>query len=435
MGLIDIPPYVLAGESPPHHAEDRRAFHLRSWEVPEPIAFPREVSAESLAVHARLLEENGTDIVDAPAMEGRTPEYLDSINMNLACALVVSRGLKVEIHKWRPQEVSYVVQRCRGIVRRLIEENDIHRMYVVVVAAGAASLHVVRRRDPTRVGDRARLEVVEPALVVEPWEQWHRRVGDGGDGGGSIITTWMTPTGDPVESRVAAPPEHWTVRAAVDALARIHEPSLRKGLAAYRHEHRSVRPCALLRTQVDGDEFMFHERGDVDFWAGSFPGLVEAVRRGPRNLDPVIVDGGPWAALLWLAPTSANASTDIAVPPVRFEWMEGGTCPGPSLPDLYILPHRLKPPQVRGKPEPEPERGPEYWREKLSKSLSTLITLTEVKAPPSIIEQTRETVRQRMTKLEPGDAAAVLRAWPRAARLLEEVETAKGPPRDDEKPN
>lgn len=144
-----------------------------------------------------------------------------------------------------------------------------------------------------------------------------------------------------------------------------------------------MRPCALLRTQVDGDEFMFHERSDAGFWAESFPGLVEAVHTGPRN----------------------------------------------------ILPHRLKPPQVRGKPEPEPERGAEYWRERASKSLSTLITLTDVKAPPSVIEQTREMVRQRMAKLEPGDAAAVLRAWPRAARLLEKEEAPEGPTRDDEKPN
>lgn len=434
MGLIDIPPYVLAGESPPHHAVDRRAFHLRSWEVPEPIAFPREVFAESLAVHARLLEENGADIVDAPAMDGRTPEYLDSTNLNLVCALVVSRGVQVEIHKWRPQEVSYVVHRCRGIVRKLIEEADYDRMYVVVVAAGAASLHVVRARGPKRVGDRARLEVVEPAIVVEPWEQWHRRVGDCGDGGESIITTWTTPAGDAVESRVAAPPEHWTVRAAVDALARIYDPSARKGLAAYRREHRGVRPCAQLLTQVDGDAFIFHERSDVAFWAESFPGLIKAVRTGPRNLDPVMIHEDRLAALFWLAPASAKASTDVAVPPVRFEWMEGRECPGPSLPDLYILPHRLKPPQVRS-PEPEPEPGPEYWRERLSRSLSALITVTDVKAPPSIIEQTRETVRKRMAKLEPSDAAAVLRAWPRAARLLGKAEAPKVPARDDEKPN
>ena len=75
MGLIDIPSYVLAGEPPPHHRTKTRAFHLLTWELPAPIEFPREVFADALAVHARLLDENGDDLLAAPVIEDGEADF------------------------------------------------------------------------------------------------------------------------------------------------------------------------------------------------------------------------------------------------------------------------------------------------------------------------------------------------------------------------
>jgi hypothetical protein len=64
------------------------------------------------------------------------------------------------------------------------------------------------------------------------------------------------------------------------------------------------------------------------------------------------------------------------------------------------------------------ELTPEQWREYLANSLYYLERLTDLNAPDCVIEDVRRTARDRMAKLSPGDADAVLRAWPRAAKLL-----------------
>ena len=427
MGLIDIPSYVLAGEPPPHHRTRARAFHLLTWELPAPVEFPREVVADALAVHARLLDENGDDLLAAPVIEDGEADFFAPHQIGFACALLASEGVAVEIHKWRRQEVSYVVQRCRGIVRQLLEVPPLDRMYVVVVAAGAASLHLVRAHSPRRVGDRPRLEVVERALVVEPWEQWHRRVGN------SIVTTWKTPAGEAVASRVPVPRTEWTVRNIVDALAHRYEASARKGLAAYRPVEPGDAPAVHLMTEEDGETLYFHPRCDVQYWAKGFPEIARAARRDRLGLTPVVIDALQWGALVWLA----TGSADVATPAPVFEWNEmAGPSPGPSVANLVSVPHRGPVSESRRRPQVEAEPGPEYWRESLAKSLARLVRLTDLRAPVEILRHERRLARERIAKLEPADAEAVLSAWPRAVRLLaRDPEASPDPQRGSEKPN
>lgn len=66
----------------------------------------------------------------------------------------------------------------------------------------------------------------------------------------------------------------------------------------------------------------------------------------------------------------------------------------------------------------DPELTPEQWRQYLANSLSSLERLTDLDAPESVMEYVRQTARERMAKLSPSDADAVLRAWPRGAKLL-----------------
>ncbi|HEX8794519.1 MAG TPA: hypothetical protein VF765_26420 [Polyangiaceae bacterium] len=427
MGIIRVPPYVLAGETPPHHETSQRAFHLRSWELPEPVEFPRELFADALKVHARLLEEHGSDVLDEPILEpGEEPDYIDPGSIGFSCALLASRGTTVEIHRWHPQEVSFLVQRCRGIVRRLMTATELDRMHVVVVAEGAASLHLVRAHAPRRVGDRPRMEVVERALVVEPWEQYHLRVR------GSVITTWMTPAGDLAASRVAAPPKRWTVRAIADALVSRYEASARAALTAFRQEYPRAPPAVHLSTEVDGEELHVVHRRDLDPWVQSFPALLREAQKGLPGFDPMVVDACGWAALVWLA----TGTNDAAKPAPRFEWAkEVESRPGTPLPDLVHVPHRGEPVPKPRRNAPAPDPGPEYWRGSLAKSLSHLERLVDLRAPEPIIDAARETSRKRIAKLEPGDVEVVLRAWPRAARLLAKGSGEARSKPDADKPN
>ncbi|HEY8039198.1 MAG TPA: hypothetical protein VIF15_05360, partial [Polyangiaceae bacterium] len=321
MPLIDLPPYVLSGDLPPSARGRLPAFHMRSYDIPPPVDFPRALFADALAEHARLLERHSPAILDAPLDRYRPDDDdsdddddddddrfvpLDSID--LVCTLLVSDGVTHEIHKLRAREVSYVVQRCRGIVRQLMESPPDGSTYVVVVARDVASLHLLRGVAPRRAGDSARLEVVERDRVVEPWDQWHRRDQD------FVVTWWRTPEGELAAGRVARPPVARTVQQAVAAALALYDARLRKGLAAYGREHPRDRRLAILQTSGDGEELLFLHRREADAYLDDFPQILEALRVAMPGFDAVVVDGYFWAALRWL-PTG---QVDVGVPPTLF---------------------------------------------------------------------------------------------------------------------
>lgn len=424
MPLVAIPPYVLAGESPPHHRGSLRAFHLRSWEVPPPVAFPREVFAEALAEHARLVEEHGADVLDAPLVGGDEPEYFDMGEIGLACALLVADGPAREIHKWRRQEISYVVQRCRGIVRQLMAATEDDRMYLVVVARGTASLQLVRGHAPRRVGERPRLEVVGRDLVVEPWEQWHWR------DRGALFTAWWTPAGDAVVSRVAAPRPPRTIGGIVDALVALYGANLRERLAAHRAGHRGAVAVAYMCTDLAGEEISILSPRELECRIAGCPRILEEARKARPGLAPVVVDAYCWAALAWIAVDRA----DVALPRTDYEWNEGaGPCPAAPVSELCHRSHRIRPGRGAA-PARDQSRAAHRreWIERLSTRLARLVRLVDLQAPDPIVENERALVRKAIAELDAGDAQAVLRAWPRAARLLERGAAAsskRGPER------
>ncbi len=67
----------------------------------------------------------------------------------------------------------------------------------------------------------------------------------------------------------------------------------------------------------------------------------------------------------------------------------------------------------------ESEPTPEHLRGLLANSLSRLERLTDLDATEVVLEHERRLARSLIAKLEAGDAHAVLRAWPRGAKLLE----------------
>jgi hypothetical protein len=65
--------------------------------------------------------------------------------------------------------------------------------------------------------------------------------------------------------------------------------------------------------------------------------------------------------------------------------------------------------------------SPEQLREYLANSLSRLEQLTDLNAADVIIEHERQVAHDLIAKLEPSDVDAVLRAWPRGAKLLQGI--------------
>jgi hypothetical protein len=293
--------------------------------MPPPVDFPRELFADALTEHARLVEVHADAILTAPLEERRVRDGDDEDGddeeddekeredhpscrtlgaIDLTCSVLASDGALHELHKWRTQEVSFVVQRCHGIVRRLMQDPDDGFTYVVVVARGVASLQLLRGVEPKRGGDRERLEVAERDLAVEPWDQWHRR------SGGTVTTWWRTPLGELVASRVVVPPRPRTKTDVVDALVALYEPSVRRGLTQYVREYKR-RGLAIVETSRSGETLHFVDRLEGSSWLDGFPATVGAVDKHHPGFDPVIVDAHQFAGLRWLA---SEQGRDQAVP-------------------------------------------------------------------------------------------------------------------------
>ncbi|HEY3819993.1 MAG TPA: hypothetical protein VGL81_22665 [Polyangiaceae bacterium] len=310
MAFADIPPYVLAGELPPNAPGWRRAFHERSFALASPIDFPRELFADVLVEHARLLEAHLEAILSAPLEE--EPEHegddgdafrrLDAIHQT--CTLLASDGGTVEHHKWCAAGVSYVVQRCRGIVRRLIEVSDFSLTYVVVVAKGVASLHRLRCVEPKRAGDAERLEVCERDIVVEPWDQWHRRTED------AVVTWWRTPAGELVASRVVRPPQ--STGDVVDALVHLYEPSLRRELEEDARETGRA-TMGLVDSGLGGDTIRAVGLDNVARWTKGYPGIHRAALKPMPGFYAVLVE--PRDDVLGLRWLPVVPGRDVALPP------------------------------------------------------------------------------------------------------------------------
>lgn len=310
--LIPIPPYVLACESPPDLRADKpylRGFRLRSYEVVEPIAFPRELFADVLVEHARLLDAHGTEIITAPLDHPGQPADERFVEMDAIDAfptLLVGEGTKHAVHKWRTADLSYVVERCRGILLRLMEMPRDGFGYVVVVARGVASLHLVRGVRPRRAGDPPQMEVVKRNLVVEPWFQTHHREGE------YVVTRWRTPLGELAMSRVRSAPKPNGAHAIATALMKLYDASLHEHLDDNPLAFRDDRLVAHVLTTFLGDEIDVWDRHEPDPTLIDFPEVLAPMRSGRPGLTPVVVQSDDWAALCWIA---RPATSDVAIPP------------------------------------------------------------------------------------------------------------------------
>jgi len=79
--------------------------------------------------------------------------------------------------------------------------------------------------------------------------------------------------------------------------------------------------------------------------------------------------------------------------------------------------------------------GRQTVRSRAVDSLMRLLDLMDAEAPKAHIAYERSVAKEWIAKLDPTEANALLRKWPRAARALERDEEPKHPKQDREKPN
>jgi hypothetical protein len=489
------------------------AFHIPAFGLSEAIAFPRELFAEVLASHSRLVEEHAVALVAAP-LDHASPDdeegdrLVPDYCMHHAAILLVREGTHVEIHRWTPPEASWAVQRCRGIVRKMMLQAPDGTAHLVVVAEGVASLHRVRSAPPKRVGEPPRAEIVERDVVVEPWDQWHQRLE------GHVVTRWRTPAGDLVGSRVKA--RRWSrdLRHVADSLFEDYDAELRRAARGHVKTHRRDRPLVLLTSSGAGEKIDVLDRTFSSLTEG-FPEIHVALHAGRPGCVPVLLDLFQWGVLRWL-PIGA---TDVAVPDTLYSkyergfspysdpeedeeeneekdtswrarsrlretcalvlgllanawmfvlvllvlasivlmvvvvvaeigWPELGVGSSPLVPVaaglgmaagahlwiwhwLLVRKDRRAPAPATSLTPPKRVHGRRYWIQRLSHRLSRLERLVLLDAPEIILESERRLVREGIAELSPGDAHAVLGAWPNAKKWLE----PGAPPRPEEKPN
>ncbi|MGH7297989.1 MAG: hypothetical protein ACRELB_23825, partial [Polyangiaceae bacterium] len=150
--LLDVPPYLLEGRTPRWVSGARALFHRAIFQLAGPVDFPRELFADVLREHARLVDAHAAAVLaaplDRPWFEVGSPEdksrhvTLDSLPQSTSILAV--EGPVVEIQRWRRAQASWVLQRSRGIVRKLLLRLPDQHTYLVVVAGGVVSMHVMR---------------------------------------------------------------------------------------------------------------------------------------------------------------------------------------------------------------------------------------------------------------------------------------------------
>jgi hypothetical protein len=309
VALIDVPSYVLADEEPPaDRGAGMRRFHHQSWQIADPIEFPRDLFAQALAEHARMIEAHAAEILAAPLdhpNEQPDQRFVELEDLGFCTTLLASEGDGHRVYRWRTASMSYVVQRCRGIVRQLIEKPPVGQTYLIVVARGVASLHLARWIQPRRAGEGPGLEVVTRNMVVEPWDQWHRRAK------GWITTWWRTPVGDLVASRVKALPRARHAGEVVDRLMNVRGPSIHRHVVDDLREDPKLRPLVILDTSLGGDEIIVLGNRYIPRWINPFPEIVEGVRAANPGFYPVILYCYSWASLVW---RPLDPGIDVAVP-------------------------------------------------------------------------------------------------------------------------
>jgi hypothetical protein len=272
---------------------------------PPSIDFPREPMEPALAEHARLLRAHAHEILHAVAEEEWVREGLPFVDADGVVAVVMADGERRDVRGWLREDASWVVRRCHGIVRKLIEAPFPDRFYAIVIAGGVASLHVMAGTGEPGAeweeGVRYTYEglgvkVVARNVIAEPWEQWHlRRCG-------RMYTMWQLPCGSQGQGSVEIPPRPRTAREAADRTIAFYADRIAGDVAWYQRRYGPGDRIVWVRSSRDhGDHFgVFGYDLKETLMRQELPVISRLLLRRRRGYDPVVVHFDHAGALRWL---------------------------------------------------------------------------------------------------------------------------------------
>jgi hypothetical protein len=281
---------------------------------PPPIDFPREPMEPALAEHARLLRAHAHEIMHAVTEDECVADGLPFAGVEDVVAVIAADGELRDVRAWYREDASWVVRRCHGIVRKLIEQPRAWRFYAMVIAGGVASLHLMTGTgepdwEPgvryTREG--LGVKVIARNLVAEPWEQWHRRRG------GRVRTTWELPGGARGEGEVEIPARPRTFREAADRTVALYAGRIASELAWFEDTVGSRDRIVWIRSRREqGDTVsVFPYELKASLMRQELPVISGLLLRRRKGYDPVLVHLDHAGALRWLP---RAATTDAGAP-------------------------------------------------------------------------------------------------------------------------
>jgi hypothetical protein len=313
--LLAIPPRVPADLRARRTC--RATFGTRSIVLPPPVDFPWAPMQPALAEHARLLHLHKHEILHTALEDKHVRDRFPFDNFEeIAVILAADDDGDHEVRIWWREDASWVVRRCRGIVRQLMEEPIRGRLYVVVIARGVAALHMMQGTGDEHLwgydwwlpGTRRGLglRIATPAAVAEPWEQWHRRLGT------QMATWWRLPGGEWIDDGVDILSKPRTLGEGVDRLVAHYQRRIAQDAAWVRKQYGERPAIAILSSVRGGDEVSVIPHSMRHLLVRSqHPTLRRLMTRGAAGFDPIYVKLEHGGGLRW---SPRPGVTDVAPP-------------------------------------------------------------------------------------------------------------------------
>ena len=196
----------------------------------------------------------------------------------------------------RPRMTRYF-RAYRGIAGHLLQWPGSFGLYVVVAVGDAISLHMMRI-------ERERLVPEGKALVFEPTVQMHRKSGLGP----LLVTRWVGPDQEARFGWAAIPSNPASPEEALGRLIARYETRVLEETRAWLRPD-TTDPLVVLRSDSQGDSLNHLGRQLAFVALTGYPGILEALARGPQaGRVPVVAEMDLHACLRWLDLDAAGAA-------------------------------------------------------------------------------------------------------------------------------
>ena len=280
-------------------AADPDRFPCPVFEVPEPIAFPREPFVQELERHRALVREHLGEL----AFQARAPTDVCGPFFDLSRDIgeIFVRGTRVKsVYVLERAHLAAPYDKQFGVRRRLQSRAQDGCLEVLVRDDDLVSLHVTRLREehgPKGAVSRFfELDESAPA-IVEPTRQEHARWR------GKTVVHWQAKAGGEIHrAETSAPEPARSIGDAVDRHMAYRLEEIRRAAWGSRHLEAGYVLVFVIRSSGDAVVLADHK---TSAWLGvlhELPAIRRAIalHHDYRCWFPVVVDGVRYAGLRWL---------------------------------------------------------------------------------------------------------------------------------------